>query len=134
MTTDHSEEGAARDAPSRVESSGSDNHTGDGAHLDTGMTPAQTGSDRSEKHGDDETAANPPLPEEEAPPLPDEPLPDDGDDGWEAKWDSNACAWYFYNNKTGRSQWENPRVPEASTQIYGPYDRFADYHHLLMSF
>ncbi|KAJ4338714.1 hypothetical protein N0V95_007985 [Ascochyta clinopodiicola] len=66
---------------------------------------------------------NPPLPDEEAPPLPDEPVPDAEDDGWEPRWDNNAQAWYFYNNKTGASQWENPRVPEATTTSYASYDR-----------
>ncbi|KAF2626584.1 hypothetical protein BU25DRAFT_343537 [Macroventuria anomochaeta] len=61
---------------------------------------------------------NPPLPDEEAPPLPDEPVPDAEDDGWEPRWDNTAQAWYFYNNKTGISQWENPRVPEATTTSY----------------
>ena len=69
---------------------------------------------------------SPPLPDEEAPPLPDEPVPDTEDDGWEPRWDSNAQAWYFYNNKTGMSQWENPRVPEATTTSYASYDRFAN--------
>ena len=75
-------------------------------------------------------ATEPPLPDEEAPPLPDEPPPNAEDDGWEAKWDYNAGAWYFYNNKTGHSQWENPRVPEATAYSHGSYDRFANYHHL----
>ncbi|CAI9628450.1 ww domain-containing protein [Alternaria burnsii] len=57
-----------------------------------------------------------------APPLPDEPVPDAEDDGWEARWDNNAGAWYYFNHKTGISQWENPRVPTASAQSYG-YDR-----------
>lgn len=69
---------------------------------------------------------DPPLPDEEAPPLPDEPVPDAEDDGWEPRWDHNAQAWYFYNNKTGVSQWENPRVPEATTTSYASYDRFAN--------
>lgn len=68
----------------------------------------------------------PPLPDEEAPPLPDEPVPDAKDDGWEPRWDNGAQAWYFYNSKTGVSQWENPRVPEATTTSYPSYDRFAN--------
>ncbi|KAH7396176.1 hypothetical protein BKA66DRAFT_402973, partial [Pyrenochaeta sp. MPI-SDFR-AT-0127] len=62
---------------------------------------------------------DPPLPDEEAPPLPDEPPPSDDDDGWEPKWDYNANAWYFYNNRTGHSQWENPRVPAATAYSHG---------------
>ena len=68
----------------------------------------------------------PPLPDEEAPPLPDEPVPTAEDDGWEPRWDNNAQAWYFYNNKTGMSQWENPRVPEATTRSFASYARFAN--------
>lgn len=66
--------------------------------------------------------ADPPLPDDEAPPLPDEPPPSEEDDGWEPKWDYNAGAYYFFNNKTGVSQWENPRIPTAST-FHGAYDR-----------
>jgi hypothetical protein len=51
----------------------------------------------------------------------------------EARWDNNAGAWYYFNHKTGISQWENPRVPTASAQSYG-YDRFANYHLHFMSF
>lgn len=74
---------------------------------------------------------NSPLPEEEAPPLPDEPVPDAEDDGWEPRWDNTAQAWYFYNNKTGTSQWENPRVPEATTISTASYDRFANKYRLI---
>ncbi|KAJ8113502.1 hypothetical protein OPT61_g4382 [Boeremia exigua] len=77
-------------------------------------------SDRSEGAVSED---NPPLPDEEAPPLPDEPVPDAQDDGWEHRWDVYAQAYYFYNNKTGVSQWENPRVPEATTASYASYDR-----------
>jgi hypothetical protein len=59
----------------------------------------------------DETA--PPLPDEEPPPLPDEPTPKD--DGWQPLWDGEKQAWYFYNRFTGKSQWENPRVPDATS-------------------
>ncbi|KAF1941054.1 hypothetical protein EJ02DRAFT_455493 [Clathrospora elynae] len=58
------------------------------------------------------------------PPLPyDEEPPNEEDDGWNWKWDHNARAWYFFNTKTGRSQWENPRVPVATTYSHGSYDR-----------
>jgi hypothetical protein len=76
-----------------------------------------------------------PLPYDDgAPPLPDEPVPDAEDDGWESRWDYNAGAWYFFNRKTGVSQWENPRVPEATAYTHGSYDRFANYHRLCLSF
>ncbi|KAF3479758.1 uncharacterized protein GIQ15_06734 [Arthroderma uncinatum] len=62
--------------------------------------------------------AQPPLPDEEVPPLPDEPVPADvEDDGWDAMWDDNAQAYYFYNRVTGLSQWENPRVPDATQAV-----------------
>jgi hypothetical protein len=75
-----------------------------------------------------------PLPYDGAPPLPDEPPPDDEDDGWEPRWDYNANTWFFYNTRTGQSQWENPRLPAATTYSHGSYDRFANYHRLLLSF
>jgi hypothetical protein len=75
-----------------------------------------------------------PLPYDGAPPLPDEPVPEPEDDGWEHLWDYNAGTYYFYNHKTGRSQWENPRVPGATANIHGSYDRFANYHQLFLSF
>lgn len=79
-------------------------------------------------------AADPPLPYDEAPPLPDEPPPDQQDDGWEPKWEPTAKAWYFLNRITGVSQWENPRVAEATVApaySHGPYDRFANFYHFL---
>ncbi|PTB66329.1 hypothetical protein BBK36DRAFT_1118673 [Trichoderma citrinoviride] len=68
----------------------------------------------------DATAAGeaPPLPNEavpDGPPLPDEPVPQQPeDDGWDCQWDPNSQAWFFYNRFTGKSQWENPRVPSAN--------------------
>jgi hypothetical protein len=70
---------------------------------------------KSDGHTSKDTANSeeaPPLPEEEAPPLPDEELPDDG---WAPVWDENAQAFYFYNRFTHATQWDNPRVPEASS-------------------
>ncbi|KAL7819354.1 hypothetical protein V8C44DRAFT_317808 [Trichoderma aethiopicum] len=69
----------------------------------------------------DATAAGeaPPLPNEavpDGPPLPDEPVPQQPeDDGWDCQWDPNSQAWFFYNRFTGKSQWENPRVPGANS-------------------
>ncbi|KAJ6070302.1 hypothetical protein N7467_011621 [Penicillium canescens] len=60
-------------------------------------------------------AAAPPLPDEVPPPLPDEAPPaKPEDDGWEPAWDHIAQKYYFYNRFTGISQWDNPRVPQAS--------------------
>lgn len=61
--------------------------------------------------------------QEEAPPLPDEAPPED--DGWDCLWDSSAMAYYFHNRFTQVSQWENPRVPEATAVSHASYDRFA---------
>lgn len=65
------------------------------------------------EENEEEEASAPPLPDEVAPPLPNETPPGE-DDGWEPVWDPNAQAYYFYNRFTGVSQWENPRVPDAS--------------------
>ena len=77
------------------------------------------------------TAATPPLPEEQgeiAPPLPTEAAPGE-DDGWGAVWDDTAQAYYFYNRFTQQSQWTNPRVPDATQPTapgVGNYDRIPD--------
>ena len=63
-------------------------------------------------------------------------------------WEPTSQAYYFYNRFTGTTQWENPRVPEATNQseeddtklsikpaaaggynpaIHGSYDPNADY-------
>lgn len=59
-----------------------------------------------------------PLPNDavpDGPPLPNEPTPQKPeDDGWDCQWDANSQSWFFYNRFTGKSQWENPRVPDAS--------------------
>ncbi|TDZ29324.1 WW domain-containing protein [Colletotrichum spinosum] len=51
----------------------------------------------------------------EAPPLPAGPAPATEDDGWDFQWDPTTQAYFFYNRFTGASQWDNPRVPSAST-------------------
>jgi hypothetical protein len=78
-------------------------------------------------------SADPPLPYEDAPPLPDEPTPDQADDGWKAMWDATRQSYYFYNHKTGISQWENPRIPEATVYPSVAYDRFAIFRHFVCS-
>lgn len=59
-----------------------------------------------------------------APPLPDEEVPASPtgkdqsanvDDGWAPVWDANAQAYYFFNRYSQKTQWENPRIPEATT-------------------
>jgi hypothetical protein len=103
-------------------------HSNDNSSASPARAEATTADKRESAIPD----AEPPLPYEEAPPLPDEPPPDQEDDGWEPKWEPTAKAWYFYNQRTGVSQWENPRVPEATTVVahsHGPYDRFANFCH-----
>lgn len=57
-----------------------------------------------------------PLPKEDVPPpLPSEPVPQPEDDGWDCQWDPNTQNWFFHNRFTGKSQWDNPRVPSSST-------------------
>ena len=54
----------------------------------------------------------------DAPPLPDEPVPaeiPEQDDGWECMWSQDANSWYFYNRFTQQTQWDNPRVPTATS-------------------
>ncbi|KAM3515180.1 hypothetical protein MY11210_001192 [Beauveria gryllotalpidicola] len=56
----------------------------------------------------------PPLPDEPTPggpPLPSEPVPED--DGWDCQFDARTQAWFFYNRFTGKTQWENPRMPAS---------------------
>lgn len=116
--------------------------TADSCHEDSNVAVAQAAEqsaidgDGSGHVGTDAPLPDeevPPLPDEEAPPLPDEPPPNDEDDGWEPKWDYNAGAYYFFNNKTGVSQWENPRIPTVPA-FHGSYDRFANYYRLRVSF
>lgn len=77
------------------------------------------------------TLTNAPLPtNEEPPPLPNEAPPGEPvDDGWEPIWDDRAQAFYFFNRFTKVSQWENPRVSDATQQVgppgVGNYDRLA---------
>ena len=72
---------------------------------------------QEEEEEEEKEASAPPLPDEEVPPpLPNEAPPGQTqDDGWEPVWDANALAYYFYNRFTGISQWENPRMPEATS-------------------
>ncbi|OAP57758.1 hypothetical protein AYL99_08496 [Fonsecaea erecta] len=95
-------------------------------------SPAKSLDQGSEDQRAAETStANPPLPtEEEPPPIPVEAPPTQPvDDGWEPIWDDHAQAFYFFNRFTKVTQWENPRVPEASSQPgvpgVGNHDRIA---------
>jgi len=64
---------------------------------------------------EDNTTENTTTPlsgDEGPPPLPNEAPPDDG---WAPLFDEKAQRWYFYNRFTHATQWENPRVPEATS-------------------
>lgn len=69
--------------------------------------------------------------ESSAPPLPDEDLPETAEsgqtvhqaaadnsstdlDGWQAIYDPNVKAYYFYNNHTKETTWDNPRSAQPS--------------------
>jgi hypothetical protein len=121
--------------PKDQEKAGVAAHAGDDvSHQDgePGALPAHAEASTTDKRESAiPWAADPPLPYDDAPPLPDEPTPDQEDDGWEPTWEPTAKAWYFYNRRTGASQWENPRVPEATALSHGPYDRFANFYHFL---
>jgi hypothetical protein len=108
-----------------------DAHTGDGINNENGASPARKGALAPDRMAAANPGAEPPLPYEDAPPLPDEPPPDQEDDGWQALYDRLAQAWYFYNSRTGVSQWDNPRVPAAATHTHGSYDRFANFYHFI---
>lgn len=84
---------------------------------------AENGAESADKSPGEASSSDaaeeaPPLPNEavpDGPPLPNEPVPQKPeDDGWDCQWDPNSQSWFFYNRFTGKSQWENPRVPDAS--------------------
>lgn len=94
--------------------------TRDSIEPDQESPSDQEGERDHDEREDGEVTAAPPLPDEELPPLPNEAPPGhEADDGWEPVWDGNAQAYYFYNRYTGVSQWDNPRVPVASTGAPG---------------
>lgn len=128
MTKDEVKPPPTAPGPPNESISGDDGHKRSASPAKSSAGEEGAPSERSEGAVSED---EPPLPDEEAPPLPDEPVPDAEDDGWEPRWDQNAQAWYFYNNKTGVSQWENPRVPVATTASYPSYDRFANKYRLV---
>jgi len=97
------------------------------ASVESSSDRAATASYSPEPRNTDSHA--PPLPNGDIPPLPDE-APPAQDDGWDAVWDTNVGAYYFYNRFTQATQWENPRIPEATVSStpapppgLGAYDR-----------
>jgi hypothetical protein len=104
-----------KDEKATAEPTMQDDKSSDDAGHETGE------ASEAESDGADEVTSQdgeaPPLPKEptpDGPPLPTEPAPQPEDDGWDCQWDPNAMAWYFYNRFTGKSQWDNPRVPAAA--------------------
>ncbi|KAH8176348.1 WW domain-containing protein [Sarocladium implicatum] len=91
----------------------------DRAEAEEATNKSDTDSEGEVKEADDDTK-NPPLPNEptpSGPPLPNEPAPAQEDDGWDCQFDPNSQSWFFYNRFTGKTQWENPRVPTAETAV-----------------
>lgn len=78
-----------------------------------------------------ESSLPPPLPDEELPPLPDEEPPEDEsedesnhvdetmvsrpDDGWRAIFDEESQQYYFHNELTKETTWDNPRAKDGAT-------------------
>ncbi|EXJ69695.1 uncharacterized protein A1O5_06766 [Cladophialophora psammophila CBS 110553] len=114
ITSPEKEETRKEGSPHSDENREADNHD---------SSPAKPiDQDPEARHPTETLAANPPLPtEEEPPPLPNEAPPTQPvDDGWAPIWDDHAQAFYFFNRFTNVAQWENPRVPEASSQTSPP--------------
>lgn len=116
-----------------VEAEAEDNNSTHGDEKDTlpsahettkrAATERSTSEEGETRSNDGEEESEPPLPDG-APPLPDEAPPgEQPDDGWAPVWDDTAQAFYFYNRFTQATQWDNPRVPSATTtqtQLSGP--------------
>ncbi|KAF4121126.1 WW domain-containing protein [Geosmithia morbida] len=111
------------------EEEGEEEEGGSSSEEEGAASPVHSSRRQSGAGGADDA---PPLPEEpvpsasEAPPLPQEvPPPAADDDGWDCQWDPYAQSWFFHNRLTGRSQWENPRVPPAAAAAAAPSDAAA---------
>ena len=74
----------------------------------------EDGEEEGEIEGGGPVADPSQEPTDADPPLPPGPPPSE-DDGWQAIWDAQHQAYYFYNALTGQSTWTNPRVPSATT-------------------
>lgn len=134
MTTEGSdEEQASKSSSPTIDAPHSETANSAASHHPD-LQPAQEAAAATDGKENATSPDEPPLPDEEAPPLPDEPPPNAADDGWEAKWEETAKAWYFYNHRTGVTQWENPRLPASTVHSHGPYDRFANFYYFLCSF
>ncbi|KAB8360697.1 hypothetical protein FH972_024434 [Carpinus fangiana] len=97
------------------------------AHTETEAITSEIISQSAKEAPQSSAEEAPPLPNEDAPPLPKEapPGPTSDDDGWAPVWDANVGTYYFFNRFTLASQWENPRVPDATShaQAANNHDR-----------
>lgn len=84
-------------------------------HEDPGSPRSSRSPSALDQPDQPDHATPPPLPKE-APPGQSQPP----DDGWDALWDDQAQAFYFFNRFTNVSQWENPRLSDAATQPAPP--------------
>ncbi|EFQ93840.1 hypothetical protein CFE70_006465 [Pyrenophora teres f. teres 0-1] len=82
-------------------------------------TPETADVKTANREGSYSSTTEAPLPYDESPPLPDEPVPDFHDDGWTHRLDPTTGYYYYVNSRTGVSQWENPRVPQATAYPHG---------------
>ncbi|KFY09995.1 hypothetical protein V492_05259 [Pseudogymnoascus sp. VKM F-4246] len=108
-------EGAEHDVPSAELTEHNATSSSEQPQPETELPEEPTAGAKSRKGKEPEDTSAPPLPDEE-PPLPDEepPAQEEEDDGWAPVWDATAGSFYFYNRFTQATQWENPRVPDAT--------------------
>lgn len=103
---------------SQSEDKGEGSEEGETSEAREPAPAKRTDSDHDAPHPEPITDG-PPLPKEpipdDAPPLPQEAPPQPEDDGWDCLWDPTSQNWYFSNRFTGKTQWENPRVPTSTT-------------------
>jgi hypothetical protein len=117
MSTPASPERPVAQEEPRSKSPASQQASPQDAVADDEATLAHPAADvESSESGDEEEGE---IDEEQAPPLPADgpPLPQEAppaqDDGWDCQWDSNSQSWFFHNRFTGKTQWDNPRVPST---------------------
>lgn len=85
----------------------------DGEISDHDASRAGSRSPPAQDQKDQKDPTDPPPLPKEAPPGQPQPV----DDGWDALWDDQAQAFYFFNRFTNVSQWENPRIPDAPQPV-----------------
>ncbi|KAF8425600.1 hypothetical protein EV426DRAFT_595863 [Tirmania nivea] len=107
------EEGESDGRDTREGSQGGDDDDG----YDDREDGEEDGDEEGEEHGEEEGEEHGEIEDRGSaadPPLPPGPPPGE-DDGWQAIWDAQHQAYYFYNALTGQTTWTNPRVPSATT-------------------